>query len=262
MVHVRTNGRLTPPFSHCRRRTIAEAAAKGKYVISHGLKALAAAALGCGINLCLGGGAQAQFGLKCDAPEFAYALNESSFSSDIKDAIRATCAFNKKSAEIGVTFGKPGWSWDLLPKARADIEELRHLADAAADLNFKTGDPRALGNIKHMYLRVGDQQRWLRGEESKYERLKQKAQSTQPGPADGTQTSADATFLFVVFQDNVSSADKDAFLQAYSASIIDGPDANQVYRLRLAASLEPDQLQTVLTSMNTQTRVVKSAFAR
>lgn len=262
MVHVRTNGRLTPPSPRRRCGAMAETETIEQYVISHGLKALVAIALASGLNLCLGGSAQAQFGLKCDAPEFAYALNESSFSSDIKDAIRATCAFNKKSAEISVTFGKPGWSWDLLPKARADIEELRHLADAAADLNFKTGDQRALGNIKHMYLRVGDQQRWLRGEESKYERLKQKAQNTQPAPADGTQTSADATFLFVVFQDNVSSADRDAFLQAYSASIIDGPDANQVYRLRLSAPLEADQLQTVLTSMNTQTAVVKSAFAR
>jgi hypothetical protein len=217
------------------------------------------------VGLCKTGPVQAQFGMKCDSPAFAYTLNEAKFPEDIEAAIRATCAFNKKNAEMAQTFGKMGWSWDLLPKARSDVAELKDLANTAAELNFKTRDPRALGNIRNMYMRVGDQQRWLAEAEAQFARrqatLVTAPQSVGASP-DPTQTSANATFLYVVFQDDISKADKDAFLQAYSASIVNGPDANQTYRLSLPAALSANELQQVLESMNSQTKVVKSVFAK
>ncbi len=75
-------------------------------------------------------------------------------------------------------------------------------------------------------------------------------------------TAAGSTFVYVIFQDDISKADKDEFLQAYSVSIVDGPNPNQSYRLRLGEQLAQDQLQLVLNSMNSQTRVVKLAFAK
>lgn len=209
--------------------------------------------------------AHAQFGLKCDSPSFSDSLATSTYSVDIQAAIRATCAYNKKSAEINATFGKNGWSDDLFPKARIDIAELTELANKAAELNFATNDPRALGNIRNIYTHLGDQKRWLADNEKRLARRQHAAAAPTPGDgslADQSQASASATYVFVVFQDNISNDDKATFLKAYQASIVDGPDKDGAYRLSLNAPPPADQLQLVLDSMKSQTNILKNAFAK
>jgi len=215
--------------------------------------------------VCCATRAPAQFGVKCDSPSFATAPDGTKLSEDMQAAVRATCIFNMKNTEIRETFGKAGWSWDLLPKARADVSDLTNLADVAAELNFKTSDQRALGNIRRMYIRVGERRRWLANEERKFAIRQQKLAVSPPqagGSADSLAAAESAMFVFVVFQDGISNGDKDSFLRAYGALIVDGPNQDKSYRLSLGAPVPRDQLRLVLDSMKSQKEIVRTAFAR
>jgi len=85
------------------------------------------------------------------------------------------------------------------------------------------------------------------------------AQATPaPGPASDTSPpdASSPMYVFVIFQANVSDADKDAFMKTYNVSIEDGPNQDGYYKLKLANALPPDNFAQMMASMRSQTTVV------
>ena len=70
-------------------------------------------------------------------------------------------------------------------------------------------------------------------------------------------SAADGTFAVVRFAPQASSADITNFLGAHMATLVDGPKAGGLYRIRFAgASVPKDELSRLIRRMQEQTKVV------
>ena len=70
---------------------------------------------------------------------------------------------------------------------------------------------------------------------------------------------ASGSFVNVSFLQTITSGDITRFLQAYNATIVAGPNADGVYRLRVTdATMPASRLQEVVDSMRSQTEMVQS----
>lgn len=79
-------------------------------------------------------------------------------------------------------------------------------------------------------------------------------------PSGGVWAGPPTSVIKVAFQPGVASADVAALLQAYHATIVEGPASDGFYKIKLDAMLSLDQLQTFIESMKSQVRVVKDAM--
>lgn len=71
-------------------------------------------------------------------------------------------------------------------------------------------------------------------------------------------TSGEGAFLFVKFAPSVSAADLAAFLRARNASIVDGPQPNGFFRVKVAdAPLSPEELDRVAAGLKTNPPIVE-----
>ncbi len=77
--------------------------------------------------------------------------------------------------------------------------------------------------------------------------------------ASGPTSATGGSFLLVGFAEQVTAAEITSFLQAQRASIVDGPRAGGLYRLRLEATASPDELQRIAAAMRGQSRIVRFA---
>ena len=85
-----------------------------------------------------------------------------------------------------------------------------------------------------------------------------------PQPAAGPATAqampaAEPPVVLVGFKQDISAADLAAFLQAYKVSIVEGPNADGVYKLRLNDRLPANLLSQFIDSIRGQTNIVTSA---
>lgn len=84
-------------------------------------------------------------------------------------------------------------------------------------------------------------------------------QAPVSGPTPRAFVAGATSFVMVNLQPNVVVEDVNAFLQAYHATLVEGPNADGLCKLRLAEPLPAGQLQLFLDSMRTQTKIVRSA---
>ena len=70
------------------------------------------------------------------------------------------------------------------------------------------------------------------------------------------------SFVAVAFVPTITAADITTFLKAYNVTLVDGPNANGSYRIRLSTDTLPsDEMQRVIDSMRSQTAMVTSVDA-
>jgi hypothetical protein len=81
-----------------------------------------------------------------------------------------------------------------------------------------------------------------------------------PAPAQPA-TAPTSAFVFVAFRQDISAADMAAFLLAYKVSMVEGPNADGFYTLRLSDPLPSEQVRPVVDSMKSQTRLVNNVVA-
>lgn len=80
-------------------------------------------------------------------------------------------------------------------------------------------------------------------------------------PSGGVWAGPPTSVIKIAFQPGVASADVAALLQAYHATIVEGPASDGFYKIKLESMLPPDQLQTFIESMKSQVKVVKDVTA-
>lgn len=84
--------------------------------------------------------------------------------------------------------------------------------------------------------------------------------NTEPAPAQAQGPAPGSVdVVAVIFQKDLSASDMATFLQAYQLTIVEGPDAEGIYKLRLHDPLPADQLQQLIESVKSQTAVVVDA---
>jgi hypothetical protein len=65
------------------------------------------------------------------------------------------------------------------------------------------------------------------------------------------------SFLLIGFADQAAAADIASFLQSQRATIVDGPRAGGLYRIRLETAVSPEELQRIASAMRQQSSVVR-----
>lgn len=84
--------------------------------------------------------------------------------------------------------------------------------------------------------------------------------NTEPAPAQAQGPAPGSVdVVAVIFQKNLPASDMATFLQAYQLTIVEGPDAEGIYKLRLHDPLPADQLQQLIESVKSQTAIVVDA---
>ncbi len=108
-------------------------------------------------------GAHAQFGFDCKSVNFEQALLGAASDDKFKAATHATCAFWIRREATSFPQG-----WDAkrrIGEARDYVQDLNRLGDKAIELNFMTGDLRAIGNIKKLANDLSFLEGWLKDSE-------------------------------------------------------------------------------------------------
>ena len=107
----------------------------------------------------------AQFGFDCQSVNFEEAVLGAASDDKVKAATHSTCAY-----WIRREMTKFPQGWDIksrINEARDYIKDLNRLGDKAIELNFATGDPRGLRNIKNVGSDMGWLKYWLKESEER-----------------------------------------------------------------------------------------------
>ena len=85
------------------------------------------------------------------------------------------------------------------------------------------------------------------------------SRSVATGAQSPVAATPEPTFVYVAFQQGLSTADMTTFLDAYKVSVDDGPNQGGYYKLRLNDEMSADQLPQLIESMKSQTAFVTEA---